>query len=137
MYALQEKGIVHRDIKPSNILLDETQKTIKIADFGQAVFYSAMKTLNQGTPLYMAPEILIPENFELIKDRRSDVWSLGLVLYEMLMGKHLFEKNKSMTYFQFQNFIKKQKTFMNPPFPDYLEKEWTVFRQKMLMPNYL
>lgn len=55
MINLQQHDIVHRDIKPSNILLDETEKIIKIADFGQAIDYSLMETLDQGTPLYMAP----------------------------------------------------------------------------------
>lgn len=51
-----------------------------------------MKTLRQGTPLYMAPEQLNPRGPYPIRDRRSDVWSFGLVLYEMLVGTHLFEK---------------------------------------------
>ncbi len=86
-----EEGILHRDIKPENILLD-TRGRIKIADFGIAKLLGA-KTPDTaltasgsaiGTPQYMAPEQL--EHRQDI-DQRADIYSLGVVFYEMLTGE--------------------------------------------------
>jgi len=86
-----KKGIVHRDIKPENILLD-TEGNVKIADFGLARLLdkpTSAYTLTQagqrmGTPHYMAPEqIEHPQEV----DHRADIYSLGVVFYEMLTGE--------------------------------------------------
>ncbi|HEU6446862.1 MAG TPA: DUF4019 domain-containing protein [Verrucomicrobiae bacterium] len=84
-----EQGIVHRDIKPENILLDKTGR-VKIADFGIAKILGdgerANLTAEQviGTPHYMSPEqIEKPEKV----DHRADIYSLGVVFYEMLTGE--------------------------------------------------
>jgi tRNA A-37 threonylcarbamoyl transferase component Bud32 len=75
-----EKGVVHRDIKPENILLDREGR-VKIADFGIASLVGASGE-KSGTPPYMAPE-----QETGIVDRRSDIYALGAVLYEMLTGE--------------------------------------------------
>ena len=86
-----EQGIVHRDIKPENILLDK-QGRVKIADFGIAKMlgveagHQALTGAKDvvGTPHYMAPEQL---EKPLTVDHRADIYSLGVVFYEMLTGE--------------------------------------------------
>jgi predicted Ser/Thr protein kinase len=86
-----EQGIVHRDIKPENILLD-THGRVKIADFGLALLTepgAAGDTLTathqvMGTPRYMAPEQMQGAHGV---DHRADIYSLGIVFYEMLTGE--------------------------------------------------
>src|SRR5262249_52393026 len=79
-----ERGVIHRDIKPENLLLDGSGK-VHIVDFGLARFYEDMTLTNTGalvgTPMYMSPEQV---SGRLDVDHRTDVYSLGLVLYEML-----------------------------------------------------
>ncbi len=89
--ALEEaasKGIVHRDIKPENLIIQE-DGTVKVADFGMAKFESVQfhGTVDTvGTIFYMAPERFAPGRFGGPSDSRSDLYSLGVVLYEMLAG---------------------------------------------------
>lgn len=84
-------GIVHRDIKPANILMMDTE-TVKVSDFG-IVKVQQTKTVTQkltpGTSAYMSPEaILGPQQFGLTDlDARSDIYSLGVTLFEMLAGR--------------------------------------------------
>ena len=83
-------GVVHRDIKPSNIMLDKTGRQVKVADFGIARIGSSGKTRTGtvlGTPPYMSPEQLSGRPL----DGRSDVFSLGVVLFELVTGRRPFE----------------------------------------------
>src|SRR5688572_800316 len=79
------KGIVHRDIKPSNLLITRSG-VVRIVDFGLALLPVDEKltreNLSVGTPGYMSPEQVRAETV----DHRSDLWSLGVTLYEMLIG---------------------------------------------------
>lgn len=84
MRVLIDKGYIHRDIKPANVLVKN--KKYKVADFGfaTAADISAKKKIKDvcGTPIYMAPQLLTNQPYTA----KSDVWSLGLMLYEMIFG---------------------------------------------------
>lgn len=86
--AAHEHGILHRDLKPANIMIDGRGKA-KITDFGLAGFAHAISgdEVRAGTPLYMAPEQGSGREVSV----RSDVYSLGLVLYEVFTGHRAFE----------------------------------------------
>jgi serine/threonine-protein kinase len=86
-YAHQQ-GVVHRDIKPANIMLTK-ERLVKVMDFGIAKMASSSKTQTDivlGTPSYMSPEQLAGKKV----DGRSDIFSLGVVLFELLAGRPAF-----------------------------------------------
>ncbi len=94
-----QKGVIHRDLKPSNIMVqkDGGQAIVKIIDFGMAKSLDGAlgtQTLNTeqglaGTPAYMCPEQL--EGRPDLSDTRGDIYSLGLILYELLAGDHPYD----------------------------------------------
>ncbi|XP_075931532.1 serine/threonine-protein kinase ULK2 isoform X2 [Anarhichas minor] len=99
MRILNSKGIIHRDLKPQNILLSYVGRKksnisgirIKIADFGFARYLQSnmMAATLCGSPMYMAPEVIMSQNY----DARADLWSIGTVLYQCLVGKPPFQAN--------------------------------------------
>uniref|UniRef100_A0A7N8Y6E9 non-specific serine/threonine protein kinase n=1 Tax=Mastacembelus armatus TaxID=205130 RepID=A0A7N8Y6E9_9TELE len=115
MRVLQAKGIIHRDLKPQNILLSyppgrkshSNNTCIKIADFGFArhLQNNMMAATLCGSPMYMAPEVIMSQNY----DAKADLWSIGTIVFQCLTGKAPFqasspqdlrlfyEKNKNLT----------------------------------------
>ncbi|XP_029300031.1 serine/threonine-protein kinase ULK1 isoform X1 [Cottoperca gobio] len=115
MRVLQAKGIIHRDLKPQNILLSYpagrkshfNNTCIKIADFGFARYLqnNMMAATLCGSPMYMAPEVIMSQNY----DAKADLWSIGTIVFQCLIGKAPFqasspqdlrlfyEKNKSLS----------------------------------------
>ncbi|MDE5983690.1 MAG: Stk1 family PASTA domain-containing Ser/Thr kinase [Eubacterium sp.] len=132
-----DKGIVHRDIKPQNIIL-LSNGNIKVADFGIARFSrSETKTLSDNTAIgsvhYISPEQAKGE----FTDEKADIYSVGVVLYEMLAGKVPFEAENavSVALMQLQENAKKL-TEINPDIPLGLEQICIHAMQKNPLDRY-
>jgi WD40 repeat protein/serine/threonine protein kinase len=119
-----QKGIIHRDLKPSNVLVSrhDTTPTVKVIDFGVAKALGQEltdKTLFTGiaqmvgTPLYMSPEQAGMSDLDV--DTRSDIYSLGVLLYELLTGTTPFTKErfKKAAYDEIRRIIREEE----PPRP--------------------
>uniref|UniRef100_A0A672L2B4 non-specific serine/threonine protein kinase n=1 Tax=Sinocyclocheilus grahami TaxID=75366 RepID=A0A672L2B4_SINGR len=115
MRILNSKGIIHRDLKPQNILLSYTGRKkssingirIKIADFGFARYLQSnmMAATLCGSPMYMAPEVIMSQNY----DAKADLWSIGTVIYQCLVGKPPFQANSPQ---DLRMFYEKNKTLV-------------------------
>jgi serine/threonine-protein kinase len=101
LHAIHDAGILHRDFKPANIIIDSKGKA-RITDFGIAGLETEISKENMrvGTPAYMSPEQITGKEVS----QRSDIYALGLVLYEIFTGKQAFQAD-SIT-----DLIRKQQT---------------------------
>ncbi len=117
LHYAHERGIVHRDIKPPNIICDQYM-TIKITDFGIAHIDDPdgqqMTRAGEilGTPVYMAPEQVLGQQV----DGRADIYSLGVILYELTTGQRPFQGESLASLFQ-------AITLNDPVAPDQLNHE--------------
>ena len=121
LVAAHKKGILHQDLKPSNIMLDNSGQAY-IMDFGLArsLFTedASIKGTITGTPQYMSPEQV--EGKKL--DKRSDVYALGVIMYEMVTGKLLFDADTKEEIFQKQvTETPKPPSKINPNVPPLLQ----------------
>jgi eukaryotic-like serine/threonine-protein kinase len=94
------QGVVHRDVKPANVMIDSASNTVKVTDFGVARITDACRTrtgLVLGTPSFMSPEQMAGRSV----DGRSDLYSLGVMLFQMLTGA-LPHRSESMAQLMHQ-----------------------------------
>lgn len=105
--AAHERGVIHRDLKPANVMLDGAGK-IRITDFGLAGIAASIHgaDIRAGTPAYMAPEQVAGKEVTA----KSDIYSLGLILYEILTGKRAFEASTLPELIK----LREQGTITNP-----------------------
>lgn len=97
---LFNNNIIHRDLKPQNILMDKNN-TLKLSDFGFAKIFDDEEKMTKticGSPIYMAPEIIKYNSYS----NKSDLWSLGVILYEIIIGKTPY---KASTHLELINKI--------------------------------
>uniref|UniRef100_A0A665WMB9 non-specific serine/threonine protein kinase n=1 Tax=Echeneis naucrates TaxID=173247 RepID=A0A665WMB9_ECHNA len=131
MKVLQSKGILHRDLKPQNILLCHPEGrrstsiniSIKIADFGFArhLQTDTMAATLCGSPMYMAPEVIMSQNY----DAKADLWSIGTIVYQCLTGKAPFHAS---TPHELRLFYESNRTLL-PSIP----KETSSYLKNLLL----
>lgn len=121
--AAHAQGLTHRDVKPGNILLEPPGDRVKLTDFGLARIADDVKITSTGfvagTPLYMAPEQALGE----AADPRSDLFSLGAILYEMCAGQPPFQGNSILSLLkQISEAKHRPVRELNPEVPEWLSQ---------------
>ncbi|KAH3666282.1 hypothetical protein OGAPHI_004471 [Ogataea philodendri] len=127
---LHKKHIVHRDLKPENILLHFNNQ-IKLSDFGWSVYApsNTKRTTMCGTLDYLPPEMVEAKTH----DEKVDVWALGVLLYEFLVGRPPFEEqNSSTTYKRIAKVDLRIPSFVSPEAADLIRKLLTYEPEKRI-----
>lgn len=137
--ALKAKGIVHRDLKPQNILLccekkevkrtDPEKLQLKIADFGFARFLQdgVMAATLCGSPMYMAPEVIMSQHY----CAKADLWSLGTILYQCFVGQAPFQASNPQ---QLKQFYERNQD-LRPNIPNRTSPEFRDLLMRLLRRN--
>ncbi|KAJ6759310.1 CBL-INTERACTING SERINE/THREONINE-PROTEIN KINASE 21-RELATED [Salix koriyanagi] len=117
------RGVYHRDLKPENLLLDG-RGNLKVSDFGLCALHktASMLTTTCGSPFYIAPELIARKSYE---GAAADVWSCGVILFELLSGDLPFDERNLITLY------KKIST------ADYTYPQWFTESQKKLISRIL
>lgn len=122
LHAVHQAGVLHRDFKPANVMIDGRGKA-RITDFGIAGLESELKDGTvAGTPAYMSPEQITGKELTT----KSDIYSLGLVLYEIFTGKQVFEGNTV------NELLRKHKT-ATPTTPSEVIKDIDPLVEKVIL----
>ena len=118
-------NIIHRDLKPQNILLSDDDE-IKLTDFGFARYYEVNTMVDTlcGSPLYIAPEIMKHKRYSI----NADLWSVGIIMYEMLVGKVPYSAS---THIELLNKIENKPLII----PDFLSDICKDLLKKLLRKN--
>ena len=115
---VQKPPIIHRDIKPENILFADN--SLKIADFGWSNMKDRVRTTFCGTPDYLAPEMILERGHS----EKLDVWTLGILTYELIVGKAPFSPKPGMKDKKAAHHLLQRNIMQNTPkFPPYVSKE--------------
>ena len=129
MEHLHSHSIIYRDIKPENSVVDHTGK-VYLIDMGTAKFLQKEKSYRTftiiGTPHYMSPEVFSANGYSF----ESDIWSLGVLMYELLFNKLPFGEEEEDTY-KVMETIKKDQV----KFPKNIDSESEVLLKMMLNKN--
>lgn len=134
IHYLHSKGIVHRDLKPANILISKSketnEETLKLADFGFARYFDfSDEKINDdmtatlcGSPTYMAPEMILKGHYNI----KADLWSFGVIMYELLYGRNPYNSPKSCRHLQLR--------MLNEPilFPEIYSEKCSDLMKKLL-----
>jgi len=136
LHEAHEKGIIHRDIKSDNIILSSTGK-VKIIDFGVAKLLGAVEVpengMRIGTMAYMPPEQLWGKEI----DHRADIWSLGVVFYEMLTGERPFKgDHEESVIYSVMNTEPESVSTLRPDVPETIDRILSKALAKDLQERY-
>ena len=128
--AINSAGFVHNDISPKNILLKG--ESVRLTDFGSSLFKFSART---GCMQYMAPELITEQSVD--NGGRSDIWSLGAVIFKCVTGKDLLssQKWKKNNWAVILDMLKKSPTLIyNSKNATMLQEEWKVYLDAELKP---
>nr|CAD1819380.1 unnamed protein product [Ananas comosus var. bracteatus] len=131
LQVLRDNNVVHRDLKPQNLLLSahEENSVLKIADFGfaRSLQPCGMAETLCGSPLYMAPEVMRVQKY----DAKADLWSIGVILYQLLMGKTPYTGSNQIQLLQ--NIVKSNE--LRFPLDNNLSNDCIDLCRKLLRRN--
>jgi hypothetical protein len=121
--AAHDHGVIHRDLKPANVMIDGRGK-VRITDFGLAGVAGSFDEAESGagTPAYMAPEQLTGKDPSI----QSDIYALGLVIYEVFTGKRAFDAATLAD-------LRRQHEHSSPPIPSVLVKEIDPIVERVIL----